>query len=164
MKISKDKVVSLSYKLEVEGEVIDQSQSDKPLSYLHGHNNIIVGLEKFLDGKDKGDSFEVAVDPEEGYGTHDPENLMVLDKKDFESEIEIGVTYFAQTQDGDMVPFTIVALEDDKVTADFNHELAGVILNFSGEIVDVRDATEEELARGFVANEEYLADLEEDED
>ncbi|WP_309570240.1 peptidylprolyl isomerase [Deinococcus sp.] len=148
MNITQDKVVELDYKLTVDGEVIDQSEAGEPLTYLHGHSNIIPGLEKALEGHTTGDNVTVTVAPEDGYGERDEENVEELDRADFEDDIEIGATYYAQAEDGSVIPFTVMSIEGDTVQVDFNPPLAGETLNFDVTVLGVRDATSEELDHG----------------
>lgn len=148
MNITQNKVVELDYVLKVDGEVVDRSEPDDTLTYLHGHNNIIPGLEKALEGKKAGDSLHVTVQPEDGYGERDEDNIEDLDRTDFDDEIEVGATYYAQAEDGSVLPFTVLAVEGDTVQVDFNPPLAGMVLNFDVTVKSVRDATAEELEHG----------------
>lgn len=148
MNITKDKVIEMDYVLKVDGEVVDQSESGEPLTYLHGHHNIIPGLERALEGKKAGDSLHVTVQPEEGYGERDEDNVEELDREDFDDEPEVGETYYAQAEDGTVLPFTVVSIEADKVQVDFNPPLAGMVLHFDVTVKSVRDATHEELEHG----------------
>ncbi|WP_102125235.1 FKBP-type peptidyl-prolyl cis-trans isomerase [Deinococcus planocerae] len=148
MNITQDKVVELDYVLKVDGEVVDQSEAGEPLTYLHGHSNIIPGLERALEGKKAGDSLHVTVQPEDGYGERDEDNVEDLDRADFDDEVEVGATYYAQAEDGSVLPFTVVGVEGDTVQVDFNPPLAGMVLNFDVTVKSVRDATGEELEHG----------------
>ncbi|PNY80273.1 FKBP-type peptidyl-prolyl cis-trans isomerase [Deinococcus koreensis] len=148
MNITQDKVVELDYKLTVDGEVIDQSEAGEPLTYLHGHSNIIPGLEKALEGRGAGESLQVTVQPEDGYGERDEDNVEDLDRTDFEDDVEIGATYYAQSEDGSVIPFTVMAVNGDTVQVDFNPPLAGMTLNFDVKVLAVREATAEELDHG----------------
>lgn len=148
MNITQNKVVELDYVLKVDGEVVDRSEPDDALTYLHGHSNIIPGLEKALEGKKAGDSLHVTVQPEDGYGERDEDNVEDLDRSDFDDEIEVGATYYAQAEDGSVLPFTVLAVEGDTVRVDFNPPLAGMVLNFDVTVKAVRDATAEELEHG----------------
>ena len=148
MNITQDKVADIDYKLTVDGELIDQSGENDPLTYLHGHSNIIPGLERALDGLAAGDRVQVTVQPEDGYGPRDEDNSEDLDREDFDDDIEIGATYYAQSEDGSVLPFTVTAVNGDKVTVDFNPPLAGKVLNFDVTVLNVRDATAEELEHG----------------
>lgn len=160
MQITKDKVVEIEYTLTVDGEVVDSTEDGSTLPYLHGHNNIIPGLEKALEGKKEGDKVQVTVQPEEGYGEHDQEAMQTISRDDFEDEVEVGETYFAQAEDGNVTPFTVVSVEGDNVTVDFNPPLAGKVLHFDVTIKSVRDADPEELEHGHP----HMDGLEFDED
>ncbi|PYE53539.1 FKBP-type peptidyl-prolyl cis-trans isomerase [Deinococcus yavapaiensis] len=155
MRITQNKVVELDYVLRVGGEVVDQSDPDEPLAYLHGHNNIIPGLERALEGKSVGDSFQVTVPPEEGYGERDEENVQILPREDFEDDVEVGASYFAQSEDGSITPLTVVEVLPEGVKVDFNPPLAGETLDFQVTVRTIRDATPEELERGHVDGDEF---------
>lgn len=148
MNISENKAVEIEYTLTVNGEVVDQSESGEPLTYLQGHGNIIPGLEQALDGKAAGDHLQVTVQPEDGYGERDEEAIQVIAREDFDDDIEVGATYFAQAEDGSVTPFTVISLEGDDVTVDFNPPLAGEVLHFDVTVKSVRDATADELEHG----------------
>lgn len=148
MNITQDKVVEIDYVLKVDGEVVDASEGGEPLTYLHGHNNIIPGLERALEGLRSGDSLHVTVQPEDGYGARDEDNVETLDREDFEDDIEVGATYYAQAEDGSVLPFTVLAVEGETVQVDFNAPLAGKVLVFDVTVKAVRDATAEELEHG----------------
>jgi FKBP-type peptidyl-prolyl cis-trans isomerase SlyD len=152
MQIEASKVVTLNYTLtDNEGNVIDQSQ-DSSFAYLHGANNIIPGLEEALDGKSAGDSLSVSIEPSRGYGERDPAKTQAVPRNMFpaDTNIEVGMQFHAQGPNGEMVVVTVAAVEADNVTVDGNHPLAGVPLNFAVEVVDVRDASAEELDHGHV--------------
>lgn len=153
MNIAQDKVVELDYVLTVDGEQIDHSEPGEPLVYLHGHGLIIPGLERALEGRAAGEEFSVTVQPEDGYGERNEESVEELDSADFDEEVEVGATYFMQAADGTMFPFTVLAVADGKVKADFNAPLAGKVLNFTGKVLSVRDATEQELDQGYAGVE-----------
>jgi len=150
--IASGKVVTLHYILRNgEGDIIDQSQSDDPLSYLHGASNIVPGLEIALEGRGIGDEFSVAVEPADGYGDKDQEMLVEIPRSEFgpEEELEVGLEFEVEI-DGHPEMATIVEILDDSVIADFNHPLAGEILYFSVSVVDIRDATDSEIEHGHV--------------
>ncbi len=148
--IGNNLVVSMHYKLtDDDGNVLDGSK-DEPLAYLHGAGNIIPGLEKALVGKVAGDNLQVRVEPAEGYGEVKPELVQTIDKSAFQgvSAIEAGMTFEAQGSNGAAQRIEVKKVEGDAVTIDANHPLAGVSLNFDLKIVEVREATKEELAHG----------------
>lgn len=149
MTISKGKIASIDYTLSnEEGSVLDTSKGAQPLTYLHG-GQLIRGMEQALEGKSKGDSFQVVIPPEEGYGTRSPELVQAVQRKAFgeSQDIKPGMKFQANTETGPRV-VTIVDANDETVTVDANHELAGVTLHFDVTVTDVRDATPEELAHG----------------
>lgn len=152
MKIATNKVALINYTLSNDqGEVLDSSEGAEPLAYIHGAGNIIPGLETALQGRQKGDSFKVSIPAEEGYGERDDRLTQVVSKDMFSGvdEIEIGMQFHAQTDAG-MQVITVTAVEGDEVTIDGNHPLAGETLHFDVEIVEVRDASSEELDHGHV--------------
>ncbi len=153
MLIAINKAVSIDYTLTNDaGEVIDSSAGGEPLVYLQGAGNIIVGLEKALVGKQVGDELNVIVEPEEAYGEYSAELISNLNRAMFEGvdELEVGMQFHASGPDGSMQIVTIRDLEGDQVTVDGNHPLAGQRLNFQVKIIEIRDASEEELAHGHV--------------
>jgi len=155
MQVKKDTIVTIEYTLKDEGgNVIDSSKDHGPLNYVHGSGNIIPGLENGLEGKSAADSFVVTVSPEEGYGERDESLTQVVDREVFglEDELEEGMQFQAPTENGVMV-VTVVNIDGDDITVDGNHPLAGVQLNFDITIVDVREATAEELDHGHVHGE-----------
>ena len=152
MQIAKNKVVSINYTLTDDAHnVIDSSDGDEPLTYLHGSNNIIPGLENALTGKSVGDKLKVTVAPEEAYGERVEDMVQVVPRDRFEpdAELEVGMQFQTPTDDSVSV-VTITKVDADSVTVDANHPLAGLTLLFSVEVVDVRDASAEELSHGHV--------------
>ncbi|MBN4079350.1 peptidylprolyl isomerase [Beggiatoa alba] len=150
MTIAENKVVTLHYTLtDNEGTVIDQSD-DGSFLYLHGASNIIPGLENALTGKTSGDELKVTVEPEEGYGVHDEARKESVSREMFptDSEIEVGTQFHAEGPDGQTITVTVIEVSDDTVTIDGNHPLAGVQLNFDVKVIEVRDASAEELEHG----------------
>ena len=155
MQIEANSVVTLHYTLkDNDGKVIDQSD-DGSFLYLHGAMNIIPGLEKALTGKAAGDTFEVSVSPEEGYGVKEAERIQEVPKEMFEGseEIVVGTQFHAQSPDGQAVVVTVAEVKDEVVVIDGNHALAGVDLNFDVKVMDVREASEEEISHGHVHGE-----------
>lgn len=150
--IAENKVVSLNYTVkDSEGQVIDTSEGGEPLVYLHGHKNIIPGLEAALVGKKEGEEFDVTVAPAEAYGERNEEAVQVVPRSAFEGveSIEPGMVFTAQTQGGP-VQLIVTGVEGEDITVDPNHPLAGKELHFSGSVVEVRDASEEEQQHGHV--------------
>ena len=149
-KIGEGKVASFHYTLKNDaGEVLDSSSGRDPLAYLHGAGNIVPGLEKELAGKQAGESFQVRVPPEEGYGVRQG-GAQPVERAAFPPGVNLqrGMMFRAQTPDGDVVSLWVDRVEETVVWVDENHPLAGVALNFAIEIVEIRDATESELEHG----------------
>ena len=149
-KITNGKVVGLSYTLKNDaGETVDQSQPEQPFEYLHGHQNIVPGLEKQLDGLEVGTEKHVAVSPEDGYGKFDDQLIFRVPSANFPQEAEIrpGMQFQSESPQGAMV-VTVTSIEDDVVTVDGNHPLAGQTLHFDVKVDSVRDATSVELEHG----------------
>jgi FKBP-type peptidyl-prolyl cis-trans isomerase SlyD len=150
MKASPDAVVSIFYTLtDDQGVIIDSNVGHPALVYLHGHDNIIPGLEKGLEGAEVGEKRRVDVPPEEAYGDVDEKRIYELAKEEFPEEmpLEEGMQFVAETAGGDMA-ITVTEIRDNTVVVDANHPLAGMTLHFDIEVSDVRVATEEELQQG----------------
>jgi FKBP-type peptidyl-prolyl cis-trans isomerase SlyD len=152
MQIETHKVVTLNYTLtDNDGNVIDQS-NDGSFVYLHGANNIIPGLENALSGKQAGDTLDVSVAPQEAYGERDDAKQQSVPRDMFpqDTDIEPGMQFHAQGPSGETLVVTVAKVEDDSVTVDGNHPLAGVPLNFAVEVIEVREASQEEISHGHV--------------
>jgi FKBP-type peptidyl-prolyl cis-trans isomerase SlyD len=149
--IAKDAVIGIDYRLTVaDGTEVDTTADRGPMEYLHGHQNIIPGLEKKLEGHEVGDAFDVTVGPEHGYGKHDPERVIEVNKEQLGFEAEVGSVVSAKLPDGREQHLLIAEIEDDTVTLDGNHPLAGQTLRFEVSVASIREATEEEIANGSV--------------
>jgi len=152
MNISNDCVAGIHYTLKNDaGEVLDSSIDAEPLLYLHGAQNIVPGLEKELAGKALGDKISVVVAPAEGYGDYNDSLLQELPSNMFSGvdSIEVGMEFHAETQHGKQI-VAVTKVENDTVTVDGNHPLAGQNLHFDVEIVEVREALKEEIDHGHV--------------
>lgn len=152
MVVSNNKVVVLDYTLtDNNKQVLDQS-TDGSFAYLHGASNIIPGLENALLDKQVGENIKVSISPEDGYGQRDDSLLQEVSIEMFESanQVQVGQQFHAQGADGHDILITVTKVENDTVTIDGNHPLAGEQLNFDVTIVDIRDATEEEISHGHV--------------
>jgi FKBP-type peptidyl-prolyl cis-trans isomerase SlyD len=150
MTVQKDKIVSIDYVLKDEaGSVLDSSQGSDPLDYLHGHGNIIPGLERELEGKAVGDVVDCVIKPADAYGEYDQNLVFDVAKSDFESpdDVEVGMQFEAHSEEGSRI-VTVVGIDGDNVSVDTNHPLAGKALHFNVKIADVKDATAEELEHG----------------
>jgi len=148
MQIAKHSVAAIHYTLrDNEGTIIDTSSGRDPLYYIHGIGNLILGMEEGLEGKVKGDKFQLKIAPAKGYGEKDPSMVQQVPRSAFgDQQVQKGMKF--STNRGDVVTVTEVGLES--ITVDANHPLAGVELNFEVEIIEVRAASAEELAHGHV--------------
>ncbi len=151
--IKQNSVVTMHYELkDAQGEVLDSSVDQEPLTYLHGAGNIIIGLEEQLIGKAVGDNVKAVVSAEKGYGEPVEALVQVVPKDAFGPEvdnIEVGMRFQAETEQGP-VPVVVTGVDDVNVTVDGNHPLAGKELHFDVTIAEVRDASQEEIDHGHV--------------
>ena len=161
MKVEKNRVVAVSYALEVEGKIADQSAPGQPLEYIHGTGMLLPKFEAALEAKEPGDGFDFILSPEEGYGTYDPSYKIDLPKTAFaidgkvrEELLVVGRTIPMLNQAGQVVQGTVAEVTEMAVTMDFNHPMAGKTLHFTGKVESVRGATDKELTEGL--HGEYL--------
>jgi len=154
MKVEEHAVVLIHYVLTNNvKEVLDSSEGQDPLAYLHGTGHLIPGLETQLLGKVAGDKLNVTVQPGDGYGEFNKELVQTVPSDVFEGveSIEPGMQFQTSNEDGSSgETITVVSVENDEVTIDGNHTLAGVTLHFAVDIIEVREATAEELEHGHV--------------
>jgi FKBP-type peptidyl-prolyl cis-trans isomerase SlyD len=165
--IAAGKVVSLHYTLrDGGGDVLGSSDGDLPLEYLHGADNIVVGLEDALVGHAVGDHVEVTVPPEQGYGERDEDDVQAVPRSAFPDEEEIvpGAEFVTEDEDGNPMQVWVASVDDETVMVDLNHPLAGKTLHFAVDVIDVRDASEEELEHGHPHGEDGHDDEEDEED
>ena len=152
MEISKEKVAILDYVLKDDnGDILDQSDNGE-FAYLAGTGGIIPGLENALTGKKAGDEISVTVEPKDGYGEIDPAGVQEIPANMFPDDmtIEPGMQFHAESPAGELMVLTVMEVKGDTIIADANHELAGKTLHFDVKIVEVRDASTEELEHGHV--------------
>ena len=152
MDITADRVVTIHYTLKDDsGTVLDSSAGGEPLAYIQGHGNLIIGLEKALEGKTGGHTLAISIPPSDGYGVRNEALIQRVPKRALQGsgEIRKGMQFQARTDDG-MRVFTVTGLAGDMVTLDGNHPLADQTLHFDIEVVGVREATAEELEHGHV--------------
>ena len=147
MTITKDKFATINYILrDTEGLELDSSVGTEPLGYIHGRGYLIPGLEAQLEGKSAGDKFTCTIEPKDAYGERDDRLVAQVTRDKFEegSPIELGMHFQVMTPAGPSI-VRITEINDDTITIDGNHEMAGKTLNFEIEVVEVRDATQQEL-------------------
>lgn len=156
MNIAENKFVSLSYQLTVDGVVVDAAGAERPLEFIFGNGMLLPEFEKNIDGKVKGDSFAFTLTPEAGYGLVNPDAVVELPKDIFmvdgvvaDDLLVVGNVLPMGDNQGNRMNGTIKEVTDSVVVMDFNHPMAGKTLNFKGEVVDVREATEEDAAKFF---------------
>lgn len=149
--IGHNKVVLIHYTLRNEAkEVLDSSSGSDPLPYLHGHGNIITGLEGALEGRKEGEKISVTVEPQQGYGEYDARLLREIERSRFpeDAALEVGSSFAASGPDGESIEIRVIELKGDNVVIDGNHPLAGVKLFFEVEVVTIREATPSEIEHG----------------
>lgn len=160
MKISDNKYVTLTYDLHVgegeELELMEQSTIERPMEFIYGTNSMLEAFEKEIDGLSAGDAFSFTITPDEAYGDYDENRIIELPKNIFEVDGKIdeemlfeGNTLPMMDSSGNRLVGSVVAIGENEVTMDFNHPLAGETMHFSGTVVDVREATVEEIAALF---------------
>lgn len=155
MQITENKVVLLHYAVsDSEGTLIDSSYDHQPLAVIHGTGYLIPGLEDALEGHSAGDKFEVAVTAAQAYGEREDGFVQTVPKELFAGieDLDVGTQLRATTDDGEQTVI-VIDVTDDEITVDGNHPLAGLDLQFDVEILEVRDATAEELTHGHVHGE-----------
>ena len=161
MKATKGNVVTVQYTLtDSSGEVLESSVGDEPLQYLHGFDEIAEGLEKVLEGKEKGFKTKVSLKAADAYGERDAEMVIEVPRTDLPEDVEAGEEIWSDDEDGEPQGFTVVKLTDETATLDANHPYAGKDITFDVELLDVRAATEEELDHGHAHNGEDEEDCE----
>ncbi len=156
MKIIENKVVALTYELEVDGQKVDFCTPENPLKYIHGTGQLLKKFEEYLEGLKAGEEFSFTLTPEEGYGEPEDDRIIDLPKEVFSVNGEIqeellvpGNTIQMMNNMGGIIPGKVVEVTENTVKMDLNHPMAGKTLNFSGLILTVREATEQELDEGL---------------
>jgi len=150
MQVGPDTYVTLAYTLYGEdGEVIDRTDDEEPLSYLHGYGQLVPGLERGIEGMSKGDLRSVVVQATEGYGEYDPEAVFEVEKSDFPhpDELAVGDEFVAESDDGQGISLTVLEVHSDSCVVDTNHALAGEVLRFEVTVLDIRAATDSEIRK-----------------
>ena len=152
MKIEKGTVVSVKYKVEMKetGEIVDENTADQPLEYLAGSGQMIPGFDEEMMGAESGEKREFLLEPSRAYGEHIADGIRDMPKGDFPDGIEVGMMLYAELETGQKIPFVIKAINEDTITADLNHPLAGKHLLFNVEVLNLRESSPEELAHRHV--------------
>ncbi len=152
MKIAENSVATIDYTLKDDEDVVIDQSSDGNFAYLHNGQNIIPGLEAALLGKAAGDKVEVTVEPAQAYGEKDLAQIQRVPRDMFpaEADIQPGMQFQGESPDGQMSVVTVSDIDGDEVVVDGNHPLAGLTLHFDVSVVDVREASAEELEHGHV--------------
>ena len=160
MEIGNKKVVSLTYELrenDANGELIQKVEKDMPFVYLFGIGGLLPKFENSLAGLKTGNVFKFGLTPDEAYGNFDENAIITLPKSVFEVDgkieeglLTLGNQITMEDNHGNPMDGIVLEVTDKDVKMDFNHPLAGLDLHFSGEILEVREATDEELQHGHV--------------
>ncbi len=150
--IQDDVVVSLEYTLHVEGEIVDSTGEDEHIQFIQGHGQIVPGLESQIYGMSSGEGKEVTVPPEEAYGVLDEDALGTVPRDEFPPDmpLEKGVALQLRDEDGEVFDAYVESVDKKSVEINLNHPLAGKELHFSVKVLDLRPATEDEIAHGHV--------------
>jgi FKBP-type peptidyl-prolyl cis-trans isomerase SlyD len=165
MIVEKNKVISLSYELKVEGKTVETVVADSPLSFLYGVGNLLPKFEKNLDGLKNNESFDFQLPVEDAYGTINEQAIVDVPLKAFEVDekidedlLKVGNQIPMLDQSGNRMNGIILKFDKELVTMDFNHPLAGNDLHFNGTVVEIREATEDEVHHGHVHSEDSCKD------
>ncbi len=145
-------VVSMEYTLSVDGEIVASADSNDPIQFIQGMGNIIPGLEREINGMTIGESKNITLTPEDGYGEYDDEAFAEVPRDEIPDNVplEIGTAIEMEDEEGNYLEAVIDEIADDYVVLDFNHPLAGQELHFAIKVIALRDATEEELEHQHV--------------
>ena len=152
MKAERGKVVSVHYRLTGDdGALLDSSEGQEPLIYLHGYEGLLPGLERGLEGLEAGQKSRVDLLAAEAYGPHDPEAVIHASRDQFPEDLELkpGLEVAARSDEG-TITFRVLEVNDSGAVLDGNHPLAGRNLHFEVDVLEVRDATADEIAHGHV--------------
>jgi FKBP-type peptidyl-prolyl cis-trans isomerase SlyD len=150
MQVGPDTFVTLAYTLyDEDGAVVDRTDDEQPLSYLHGYGQLVPGLERGIEGMSKGDLRSVIVPASDGYGEYDPEAVFEVERSDFPrpAEVAAGDEFFAESDDGQGISLTVLEVHEDACLVDTNHPLAGEDLRFDVTVLEVRAATDQEIRK-----------------
>lgn len=149
-------IVTLDYALKVDDQIVDDSKDNGPIRFLQGAGQIVTGLERALYGMEVGERKQVIIQPAEGYGEYDENGYAEIPRSEFPASIplEAGVQLQLRDRDGDIFEAYIDEIQEDSVLLNFNHPLAGKVLDFAVTVIALRQATEEEIEHGHVHDDE----------
>ena len=165
MKISNNKVVSITYDLKTKDSAgeemhVETADQENPMVFLFGESGLPEKFEEELEGKEAGDTFSFTLEAEEGYGDFDENAIVSIPKSVFEVNgqideemLQVGNYLPMADNEGNHMQGRVVEITDDSVQMDFNHPLAGKVMIFEGKVEKVRDATQDELSHGHVHGE-----------
>lgn len=158
MQISNNKVVSLQYELRIaSGEVIDAADSKHPFAFIHGLGHTLPSFDLSLEGLNEGDEFAFTLSADEAYGQSNETDIVSIPKEIFgdidDAELKIGAELPMNDGQGHQFYGTVKEIQSQFVIMDFNHPLVGQDLNFTGKVLNIRDASAEELDHGHVHGE-----------
>lgn len=142
MKAGPNRTIFFDYRLyDEDGLLVDSSPEGEPLGFVFGEESIIPGLERELEGMEPGESKEVVVQPEDAYGLRDPGLVQQVPRGRFAGgpELEVGTSYIGRTDDGRVINFRIIGMDEENIEIDLNHPLSGMSLRFEVTIKDVRE-------------------------
>ena len=145
MVIENGRAVVIGYELKLNsGEVVDSATASEPLTFVYGRGSMLPAFETALAGKKKGDNVKFSLTAEQGYGTRDENQVIKMPRKMFPAHVADGMIFEAETPEGDVALLRVVKVGLEEVTVDGNHPMAGETLNFSVQVIDVREPTPED--------------------
>ena len=153
MSVKPNQVYTITYTLtDGDGNIIEVTNKENPFSFISGINQILPKLEENVNGMLIGSKKKVTLSPEEAYGIYSDSAIQIINSTEFpeDSELEVGMGFISESQDGQEMPFIIKKIDGENITLDFNHPLAGRTLTFDLELLNVRAASNEELSHGHV--------------
>ena len=153
MPLAQNKAITFNYTLkDDEGNILDTTKGSSPFSFLSGNGQILPKLEDAMSSMLLGSKKNVKIDAADAYGEYNEEAVQKVERTNFPKDVDLqlGMQFVTNSPDGHQMPFVISEIKGDVVTIDFNHPLAGKNLEFDVELLDVRDATAEEIAHGHI--------------
>jgi FKBP-type peptidyl-prolyl cis-trans isomerase SlyD len=158
MSIKPDQVVTINVSIkDEEGQLVESTENQEPLSFLSGHNQIFPKLEDKIGEMIIGSKKTINLEPEEAFGEYNEKAIQQVNRTNFSEENppQEGQSYLANTPEGKQLPFVVKKVEGDDVTVDFNHPLAGKSISIEMELLNIREATPEEISGGQIGPNPY---------